>query len=131
MLGCAPAPAEPPSAGAGRKVGSASPPRAWLPLRNRSDFERVLREGSRRSSGPVTVVVAAGDPGPARVGLVVGKKVGNAVMRNRVKRRMREAVDRAGPPAGRHYVLIARPGAGQVAFDRLVVAVEEGVTEEA
>ena len=52
-------------------------------------------------------------------------------MRNRVKRRLRQAVDRAGPPPGRHYVLIARPGAESVPFDRLVAAVEEGVTEEA
>jgi len=54
-------------------------------------FEAAIREG-RRSGGPVLVVhlgVDPGHPGTARAGLVVGKAVGNAVQRNRVKRRLR------------------------------------------
>ena len=52
----------------------------------------------------------AGDP--ARVGVTVPRKVGSAVVRNRVKRQLREALARLGPgtAAGSDVVLVARPG---------------------
>ena len=58
-----------------------------------------------------------------RVGFTVSKKVGNAVERNRVRRRLREIV-RLAPPArmrpGYDYVLIGRRAALDLPFDRLV-----------
>ena len=54
---------------------------------------------------------------PPRVGIAVPRKVGGAVVRNRVKRQLREAwrtqVDRIG--SGRDYVLLARPGFAEAA----------------
>ena len=47
----------------------------------------------------------------ARVGFTVTKKIGNAVVRNRVRRRLKEALRAAWPleaPGGRDYVLVAR-----------------------
>jgi ribonuclease P protein component len=51
-------------------------------------------------------------PGGARIGFAVPRKVGNAVDRNAVKRRLREAVDRHPDllTDATDYVLIARPG---------------------
>jgi ribonuclease P protein component len=66
---------------------------------------------------------ARGDGEPARVGYTVSKKVGNAVERNRVRRRLREVVRLSGADlmqTGRDYVLVGRRAALDLAFDRLI-----------
>jgi ribonuclease P protein component len=63
------------------------------------------------------------DAKPARVGFTVTRKVGNAVVRNRVRRRLREAVRLSagrGMRTGFDYVLIGRQPALSVTFDRMV-----------
>ncbi len=51
---------------------------------------------------------------------MAGRKVGNAVRRNRAKRRLRAAMARIRLRDGTAYVVIARSGADEVPFDRLV-----------
>ncbi|NIP94599.1 MAG: ribonuclease P protein component, partial [Akkermansiaceae bacterium] len=48
-----------------------------------------------------------------------GKRVGNAVRRNRAKRRLRAAMERVAPTAGTAYIVIAGPEVVQVEFRRL------------
>ncbi len=58
-----------------------------------------------------------------RVGYTASKKVGNAVLRNKAKRRMRELVKQVFTKSGRigyDYVLIARPGITQASFKDLI-----------
>lgn len=65
----------------------------------------------------------AGDEGSMRVGFTVSKKVGNAVERNRVRRRLRAAADRVLPAdgrTGRDYVVIGRKAALERPFSDLV-----------
>jgi ribonuclease P protein component len=71
-------------------------PRAARLLKH-SDFERVYKQGRRHFSSHMTVFYLrqAEAPSPeqrARVGFTVGKVLGGAVERNRIKRRLREAV---------------------------------------
>jgi ribonuclease P protein component len=76
---------------------SASFPRVARLLKH-SDFERVYKQGRRHFSSHMTVfylrrtVDAASLPNGARVGFTVGRVLGGAVERNRIKRRLREAV---------------------------------------
>ncbi|WP_454050521.1 ribonuclease P protein component [Cellulomonas sp. Marseille-Q8402] len=60
-------------------------------MRRSADFERTVRAGVRAGRSTVVVhLVTRTDPGPGpAVGFVVSKGVGNAVVRNRVKRRLR------------------------------------------
>ena len=63
------------------------------------DFERVYKQGQRHFAAHMTVFYlrrAQGDA--ARVGFTVGRVLGGAVDRNRMKRRLREAVRRNLPP---------------------------------
>jgi ribonuclease P protein component len=90
-------------------------------LRHRTDF-LAAAGGIRVATTPfVLQALWRGDEGPVRVGFTVSKKVGNAVERNRVRRRLREIV-RIGAGclrAGHDYVLIGRRAALAFPFDRL------------
>jgi len=102
-------------------------------LRKRQDFLRIASGRIKWVSGSMIVQMAAtpeGDEGKAsekstiiRVGYTASKKVGNAVMRNRAKRRLREVVRRVLPEKGQDghdYVLIARSVALDIPFDHLI-----------
>ena len=70
----------------------ASFPRSLHLLRH-ADFERVYKQGRRHFATHMTVFYLARDEGEGlRVGFTVGRVLGGAVQRNRMKRRLREAV---------------------------------------
>jgi len=83
-------------------------PRAARLLRH-ADFERVYKQGRRHFSACMTVfywprlegdvATRAGAPYGLRVGFTVGRALGGAVQRNRMKRRLREAVRMTRPAA--------------------------------
>ena len=66
------------------------------------------------------MLLSEGSPGPPQVAFVAGKKVGNAVRRNRAKRRLRAAMEQIRLRDGTACVVIARPGADDAPFERLV-----------
>jgi ribonuclease P protein component len=89
-------------------------------LRKHGEFVRAQRSGRRVGTPHFTLLVAAQPPPPrpARLGLVVGRRVGSAVRRNRIKRLCRECF-RALPellPGGVDLVVIAREGAPDLAL---------------
>lgn len=89
-------------------------------------FQRVHREG-RSWVHPLLVLRALGNDLPhSRFGFVVGKRVGKAVLRNRVKRLMREAVRlRIGQiPPGLDIVLIARAPVVRATFQDIGKALD-------
>jgi ribonuclease P protein component len=80
-------------------------------LRKRGEFLAVRRGEKRRGRLFLLEVLSRGDEAPARVGFTVTKKAGNAVKRNRIRRRLKEAVRShvAGDmAAGNDYVIVGR-----------------------
>ncbi len=75
-----------------------------------SDFARVRKQGRSWAHPLLILSVGRNELGASRFGFVVSKRIGKAVIRNRVKRQLREAVRRhlAEVPQGWDYVLVAR-----------------------
>jgi ribonuclease P protein component len=92
-------------------------------LRHRADFLAAAAGAKAPARAFVVQARQRDDGGPARVGFTVSKKVGNAVERNRVRRRLREIV-RLSPAArmraGHDYVVIGRRAALELPFDRMI-----------
>jgi ribonuclease P protein component len=86
-------------------------------LSRSGDFDRVYREGTSSANRFLVVYsFARREDEPedgARLGLSVGRKIGKAVTRNKVKRAVREAFWELAEliQPGRDYVIVARPGA--------------------
>ncbi len=100
-------------------------------LKRRAAFKAVA--GGRRVTRSGFVLQAlkiSGETGvrPPRFGFTVTKKIGNAVVRNRIRRRLREVVRKAeaGAEAATDYVLVARRAALTLQFERLVTDLTSG-----
>lgn len=91
-------------------------------LKRRADFLRAAK-GTRWHAGGMTLQTIPGDQDAAvRVGFTLTRKVGNAVVRNRIRRRLKEAL-RVSPDlpvrAGHDYVIIGRIEALRLPFESL------------
>jgi ribonuclease P protein component len=92
-------------------------------LRQRADFLAAAAGRKVAAAAFVVQTRRRTDDGPVRIGFTVSKKVGNAVERNRVRRRLRELVrlsagDRTR--SGHDYVLVGRRAALKLPFGRMV-----------
>lgn len=104
-----------------------------LRLKSRREFLVVQDTGLKVSADCVLAIVKpqSRDVGETRVGFTVSSKVGNAVVRNRVRRRLRELfrARRAELPKGLDMVLIARNSAATAEWPAFVRAFDRVSTE--
>lgn len=93
-------------------------------LKKNGAFTYVYRRGKNASSRDLVMLYAKGKG--IKVGFSVSKKVGNAVTRNLVKRRLRECFrPHLGDVKTGLYVVVARPSAGQATFQSLFKQVRD------
>lgn len=92
-------------------------------VRRRAEFLSLQRDGRRRHT-PHLVVIHRPGAGPAsRLGVTVSTRVGNSVVRNRVKRLLREVFrqHRAQLTAATDLVVIAKPGADTLTYAQAAI----------
>jgi ribonuclease P protein component len=78
-----------------------------LRLKRPQDFQRIRDQGGHLHGGLVSLNVLSNDLPHSRFGFVISRKVGNAVVRNRVKRRLRAAVrNRLNRLAGGYDIIV-------------------------
>ncbi|MFC1945621.1 ribonuclease P protein component [Chloroflexota bacterium] len=85
-------------------------------LNKPAQYARVYENGKSWANRLFVVKASPNELGVARYGFSVGRRVGNAVVRNRVKRRLREIVRSLPLRAGWDIVVIARGAAGVASF---------------
>jgi ribonuclease P protein component len=103
-------------------VIAAPRPRASLPrtgrLRSPAAFQRLFQTGARVER-PAFILLWIREPGRRAVAFAAGRRLGGSVIRNRARRRLREAYRRQQallPPEGLRVALLARPGVLTIPF---------------
>ena len=93
-------------------------------LRRRAEFLKAATGSKAPTTGFVLQAIRREEGGPPRIGFTVSKKVGTAVERNRVRRRLREIVRHSAAVMrpGYDYVVVGRRSALSEPFDRLLTA---------
>lgn len=92
-------------------------------LRTSTDFSTTVRSGVRNGRRNVVLYAAAiAADEPSRVGFIVSKSVGNAVVRNLVKRRLREAAAASLREHGTGLAIVVRalPASASASWDQLL-----------
>lgn len=99
--------------------------RRELRLRRRKDFDNVFRHGRAWSNSLLVLRALASGLPHNRYGFVTSRKLGGAVVRNRVRRRLREAVRQLPLETGWDVVVSAKTPAAKADYQEL----KRGVTE--
>ena len=90
-------------------------------LKRNEDFQYVFKRGKTKGSGILVAFVVPNDMGLNRLGVTVSKKMGKAVMRNRLRRRIKEAFRafEESLTAGHDIVILPKPELAKASFAEL------------
>jgi ribonuclease P protein component len=112
------------------RASRAAATEAWRPadrLRRRPDYLRCYRRGRRFDAVGLSLYVARGEGAGPRFGITASRKVGKAVVRQRVRRRVREVLRRSperGALSALDVVVHLHPAAARLSFPELRASLE-------
>ena len=100
-------------------------------LKENYEFRRVYQRGSSAVNGSMVVYCRKNRLGRTRLGITASTKIGNAVTRNRARRRLREVFRLASPglKQGWDVVLVARARTAEAPYQRLTAAFDRAARE--
>ncbi len=100
-------------------------------VRRRTDFLRISKEGKRYQTEHFQVSICPNHLSFPRLGIAVGKRVGKAVERNRLKRILREffRLNKADFPPSFDFVITGKEGAASMNFSQVAQELK-GIIEE-
>jgi ribonuclease P protein component len=93
----------------------------WDRIRRSSEFRRIMQEGARYRTKNFRIRVMNNPSGQRRVGIIASRKAGNACVRNRIKRRLREyfRLNRDKMPPASDVVFTVTHGATELNTNQL------------
>ena len=92
-------------------------------IKSKKEFREILNKGQKISSKFfLTYVKKTPETDSLKLGFIITKKIGNAVLRNKIKRRIREALRTVGSNAGpgASFVFIARKAAAEASYLNII-----------
>ena len=100
-------------------------------LRKRHEYLKLARTGKKYHSHNFLIIQASNNTRETRLGITVSGKVGNAVVRNSIKRRIREFFRRRRyqMPSGLDVLVIARKGAGELPSHEIAKELRRGLIQ--
>jgi ribonuclease P protein component len=104
---------------AAEPVPASRPPYHATRLTRRQDFQAVLRDGRRIRHHLLVVAFRPNGLPHNRFGFAIGRRVGNAVIRNLVRRRLRAIVRSLSLAGGHDIVVTAAPSSGSASYEEL------------
>ncbi len=89
-------------------------------LKDKSEFDVVFNEGRRYQGKYLSLIIRRGTNG-VKLGIIVNKKYGGAVERNKIKRRIKEAIRKFSSAAkkGTEIVVLPKPGAARIGYKEI------------
>jgi ribonuclease P protein component len=103
-------------------------------IQGRATFRRFGSSARRVRRGPITLVIAERDAGDAAgLAFAVPRRVGGAVVRNRLRRQLRaiaKDIDRRTPVPPAWYLVVVHPGAADHSFDSLTASLRSAFADE-
>ena len=90
-------------------------------VKENREFSRIIREGKKSWNDVYSIYHDKNNYGDYRVGISVSKKIGNAVVRNKIKRQVRNIVDKYKKiyPKDRDYIIIIRKNYIDLSFSEV------------
>jgi ribonuclease P protein component len=107
------------------KAGCLKGKKVFCSLTKRGDFKKVFELGSKFPSKFIIIYALPNGLLYCRLGLSVSRKIGDAVVRNRIKRRLREIFRKqlTGRPLQYDFVVVARSASAEAEFDDLQLSI--------
>ncbi len=92
-------------------------------LKKRYQFNYVYKSGEHFSSEHLVLYIASSKTKSIKVGFAVTKKVGHAVVRNKIRRRLREIVQKQLPSLKQNYniIVVAKESVAEASFEKLTL----------
>ena len=94
-------------------------------LKKREQFESVYNNGNYRANKELVIRVLPNNLDFSRYGITVSRRVGKAVVRNRIKRRFREIIRQMGLPPGFDIVFVARAAVAVAGYAEMKKSAED------
>ena len=98
-------------------------------MRRRHDFDAIMRAGRPRRHRLFSLRVRPNQLGHVRYGFAVQRRIGGAVIRNRVRRRFRAVVRELPPGDGYDLLIVARPPCAQASYQEIAAGIRSCVTD--